>query len=578
MAAVDDRWGVRRRMPTGVGLGLRWAFMDEVLADPTLTQRDDDQPFAVPFFEIGPENYMRRGGFIPHALRSIAAHVPILSHGLMLNVGGDAPLDEDYLGPLGALLDSMDVAVHTDHLCWTGVDGHTLHDLLPLPTDAAAVEHCVDRIRRTADRLARPVALENISHYCRLGGGLDEAAFITEVLERADAPLMLDVGNVLVNATNYGFDPIAFLQALPLSRVVQMHVAGAERLPGMDGLLIDTHGADVPDEAAALMAWVVQRIGPVPIVLERDSAIPRWSELLTQVHALQSVYDTALALWDAQPPRPERVSRDVGLPVVIDSVVGIQRAVQRVVAVRSLPDLDSDSGRALLREAGAGPDDAQRLSDPLAVRLGVYRRLVRNGLTGVIDDFLPRTRAHLGADAFDDAVAAWLDSTGPTSRFFRDVPREFVAWWVAEGPSTALAVLDLARYEIARAVVEAVPSVNRVAVLDRIDLAQPLVLDDTVRLFQSTHPVLEDDATATRLLLYRDPDDEVAVWSLSPLAHAMLTRAMTGEVVGTAIPAAAADVDVELSPEILGRLSALLADLAERDIVRGCPASTAALT
>ncbi|MFZ6179713.1 DUF692 family multinuclear iron-containing protein [Nannocystis pusilla] len=285
------------KRPTGIGLGLRWAFLDEALAAPV-------DP-ALAFFEISPENYMRRGGYFPAALATIGERRPLLTHGLMLNVGAATGLDDAYLAELRAFLDALGVAEHTDHLCWTGRDGVCLHDLLPLPFSRRAARQVADQIRRAQDALARPLALENISYYAAAGAppGADRGAalagreleFLHEVLERADAGLLLDVNNVVVNAINHGFDADAFVADLPLDRVVRLHVAGGEVRPHLGGLVIDTHGAPVPPAVRALMGRVVARLGPLPVLYERDHNIPGYAELVAEVRELAAIYDAALA-------------------------------------------------------------------------------------------------------------------------------------------------------------------------------------------------------------------------------------------------------------------------------------------
>src|SRR5262245_2804791 len=137
--------------PTGLGLGLRWAFLEDVIAGPV-------DP-AITFFEISPENYMRRGGYFPAALRDVAATRPLLTHGLMLDVGAADGLDHDYLRALRGFLDELGVVEHTDHLCWTGPARVCLHDLLPLPFTTGSIGQVADQIRRAQDALARPLAL-----------------------------------------------------------------------------------------------------------------------------------------------------------------------------------------------------------------------------------------------------------------------------------------------------------------------------------------------------------------------------------------------------------------------------------
>ena len=272
--------------PTGVGLGLRGAFLRDVV------RGDADDKVA--FLEVAPENYMHRGGRSPKRLATLAERFPIITHGLMMSLGGTDPFDDAYMAELKAFLDRYDPPWHSDHICWSGMDGAVLHDLLPIPFTTETAKRVAGRIREAADRLERPMAIENISWYLQLGKStLDEAAFITEVLERADCGLLLDVNNVFVNATNHGFDAQAWVDAVPLERVVQLHIAGHE--PWDETLLVDTHGAEVRDEVRALLSYVIERTGPKPVLLERDSNIPPLSELLDEAASLQAVYDAALA-------------------------------------------------------------------------------------------------------------------------------------------------------------------------------------------------------------------------------------------------------------------------------------------
>ncbi len=276
---------------TGVGLGLRWSFIEDVLA----SVRGTRDHIPVDFFEVCPENYMRRGGYIPSALSEIREHVPILSHGLTLSLGGLGEMSREYLSELSSFVRSVGAPFHSDHLCFGGMGGKLVHDLLPLPFIEEAVSHVVSRVGRVRDAIGAPIAIENISYYVRPGAAeMSETAFIRAVLEEADAGFLLDVNNVYVNAKNFGFDPLAFIEALPLDRVVQIHVAGHEVKPE-HGRIIDTHGADAEDEVLALLSRVVQRTGPVPVLLERDNNIPPLDALLVELARVRRAYDLGLA-------------------------------------------------------------------------------------------------------------------------------------------------------------------------------------------------------------------------------------------------------------------------------------------
>jgi uncharacterized protein len=280
---------------TGVGLGLRWEFLDEVLA-----HLDEGAELPVPFFELSPENYMRRGGYFPAAIERVRTHAPLLTHGLTMSLGGLDPFDAGYLRALAEFLDRVAPPFHSDHLCFSGVDGRILHDLLPLPQTPAAAAHAAARIREAADRLGRPMAVENITYYLVPGRpALDEADFLIEVLERADCGLLLDVNNVYVNARNHGFDPVAFIEKIPAERVVAMHVAGHE-WRDEEEVFLDTHGAPVLDPVLDLLARAVARTGPLPVVLERDHNVPPLEALLAELRQVDAAYRRGLAAREAQ--------------------------------------------------------------------------------------------------------------------------------------------------------------------------------------------------------------------------------------------------------------------------------------
>jgi uncharacterized protein (UPF0276 family) len=268
----------------GVGLGLRWEFLAELL---------EERPTSIDFLEIAPENYMRRGGYYAAKLDEARGAWPVLSHGLTMSLGGVDPLDAEYLRDLRAMLDRVGAPWHSDHLCFGAAHGAILHDLLPVAFTRAAVERVADRVKRAQDAIGRPMAVENISFYVHPGRAeMSEAEFVARVCDRADCGLMLDVNNAFVNATNFGFDVDEWMRAVPLERVVQMHVAGHERFDEAGGsLVIDTHGADVCDPVLALLGRVLPRTGPVPVVLERDQAIPSLEGLLAEVARIRAVYD-----------------------------------------------------------------------------------------------------------------------------------------------------------------------------------------------------------------------------------------------------------------------------------------------
>jgi uncharacterized protein len=312
----------------GVGLGLRWEFLDDVLGalfgvgEGRGAGEGDDPLSAIAFFEVSPENYMRRGGFFPEALDRVRAAFPVLTHGLTMSIGGVDPYDAAYMRDLRRFLDRLCPPFHSDHLCFCGVDGRVLHDLLPLPLTRASAGHAADRVREAASRLERPMAVENITHYLVPGhASIAEADFLGEVAVRAGAGLLLDVNNVYVNAQNYGFDPIAFLKALPLERVVQIHVAGHER-SDEDDVILDSHGAPVIDPVLALLEWVIERTGPLPVLLERDNNVPSFAELMRELTGVREAYQRGLSARRTTSALPDNHER-IGPPSAERSLAGL---------------------------------------------------------------------------------------------------------------------------------------------------------------------------------------------------------------------------------------------------------------
>lgn len=278
----------------GVGLGLRWEFIDEIL----------ERKPELGFIEISPENYMGRGGFYDEALDRAAEIWPVVTHGLTMSLGGVDPLRPDYLTGLRAFLDRVKSPWHSDHLCFSTYGGVVLHDLLPVPFKKEEVGRIADRIKRAQDAVGRPLAVENVSFYLHPGKReMTEAEFIASVCEAADCGLMLDVNNAYVNATNFGFDVDAWMRTVPLDRVVQMHVAGHDWFTegdwvladgrGEGRLIVDTHGADVCDDVLALLERTLAKTGPVPVLLERDQSIPPLDVLLAEVERLEAIWERA---------------------------------------------------------------------------------------------------------------------------------------------------------------------------------------------------------------------------------------------------------------------------------------------
>jgi uncharacterized protein (UPF0276 family) len=268
------------RAPRGVGLGFRLKLAREMLAAPTTNAE---------FVEVAPENYLGTGGNRRRLLASARERWPIVAHGLCGDFAGAAPIDEELLSELKAFLQELDARWYSDHLCYTHAAGAELHDLIPLPFSGEAVRRAGKRIREVRERLELPIAVENASAYARMPGSeMDEPEFVQAVLEEADCMMLLDVNNVYVNSVNFEFDARAYIDALPLDRVVQLHVAGHHK--EREGLLVDTHGAPIIDPVYELFEYTWEKLPePVPVLLERDHNIPPLPELEAELSRLVEI-------------------------------------------------------------------------------------------------------------------------------------------------------------------------------------------------------------------------------------------------------------------------------------------------
>jgi uncharacterized protein (UPF0276 family) len=267
----------------GVGIGLRYAIARGIF--------ESDIP-EIRWLEIHPENYVQRGGRFRQVLERAAERWPLVTHGLSMGFGAVEPTEESYMRPLRVFLHELAVPWHSEHLCFSGADGVMLHDLMPLPFTREAVRTAIARIGEARDRLELPTAIENTNYYALCGRAeMPEVDFLLEVLEGADAKLLLDVNNVFVNSRNHGFDPRAYIDRMPKERVVQIHVAG--HFVREDALIIDTHGEAVRDEVYDLLEHTLRRTGPVPVLLERDQNFPPFEELVAEVQRLTAIYQRA---------------------------------------------------------------------------------------------------------------------------------------------------------------------------------------------------------------------------------------------------------------------------------------------
>lgn len=269
-------------MTSGFGLGLRTQHYNDFLAGP--------QP--VEWLEVISDNYMVDGGKPLAMLDKIRADYPMVMHGVSMSIGGIDGLDKNYLRKLKALEQRIEPMWISDHLCWAGVHGRILHDLLPLPYTHEALQVIKRNVDEAQEVLQRPLVLENVSSYVEYKASeMTEWEFLTEVSQATGCQILLDINNIYVSAFNHGFDPLRFIEGVPADRVVQFHLAG--HLNNGDHL-IDTHDHPVCDGVWDLYRQALMHFGYIPTMIERDADIPPLAELLSELDIARSIADDVL--------------------------------------------------------------------------------------------------------------------------------------------------------------------------------------------------------------------------------------------------------------------------------------------
>jgi len=270
---ASGRSALSREWQAAVGIGLKPVHFDGLLA----------RRAPLDFLEAHAENFLVAGGPLHHYLGRLRESYALHLHGVGLSIGGEEPLDETHLDRIARLVERYQPAVFSEHLAWSGHGGVYLNDLLPLPYNRTTLARVCEHVDRVQTRLGRSMLIENPSSYVTFrGASMDEGTFMREITRRTGCGLLLDVNNVFVSATNQGLDPPKLLDALPLHRTGQIHLAGFACDTSADGapLLIDDHGSPVDEAVWTLFDRALATIGPRPTMIERDNDVPALDVLI----------------------------------------------------------------------------------------------------------------------------------------------------------------------------------------------------------------------------------------------------------------------------------------------------------
>lgn len=368
----------------GFGLGLRIPHYAHIF----------EHAPPVDWFEIISENFMDTDGKAKRSLARIRERYPVVMHGIALSIGTVDPLNSEYLQKLKKLADEINPAWISDHLCWTGIAHKNSHDLLPVPYTEEALKHIVSRIKQVQDFLERPIALENPSTYLEFKTShIPEAEFIATMAKESGCHLLLDVNNVYVSCYNHRLDAKAYIDALPMGKVAQIHLSG-HRNYGTH--IIDTHDDHVVDEVWALYQYATHKAGrTINTMVEWDDKLPEWDVLYAELGKAKQ------AARDAQNYGP--------LP---DLAHDQPRYVANIIT--PLIETQSRLQDAILLGAGmdSAPDTWIRAKEQFtpADQLAVYVNAYRYRLYDVTAEDYPVLKHYLGNEAFNGLIHDFVNT------------------------------------------------------------------------------------------------------------------------------------------------------------------------
>lgn len=266
-------------IPPAAGIGLRAVHYRDVL---------DTRP-AIGWVEVHSENYFGAGGQPHHFLERIRALYPLSLHGVGLSLGSVDSLNQVHLAQLKRLARHYEPHFISDHLCWGSVGERYLNDLLPLPYTEEALQHVCQRIDEAQSVLGREILVENVSSYLQFSHStIAEWEFLAEVHRRTGCGILLDVNNIYVSSRNHDFDPLAYLSAIPVQAVKEIHLAGFD---SNGQILIDTHGKPVSGDVWPLYDQAIARFGATPTLMEWDTDLPALDVLVNEAHKAQDILD-----------------------------------------------------------------------------------------------------------------------------------------------------------------------------------------------------------------------------------------------------------------------------------------------
>ena len=386
----------------GFGLGLRTPHYADFLAA--------KQP--VDWLEIITDNFLVEGGKPLQMLDRIRQNYPMAMHGVAMSVGAAVGVDATYLQRVKALADRIEPMWVSDHLCWIGPGPEQLHDLYPLPYTDEVARHVIAQIRRAQDILQRRLVIENVSSYINFAGNAaSEWQFLSYIANSADCQLLVDVNNIYVSSVNHGFDPLDYLNALPPTRVQQIHLAGHA---DHGSYIVDTHDHPVAQPVWDLYAQACQRFGAVATMIERDDDIPPLPTLLQELGVAREIAARELTPRDAPAPLQNQTDKATGMQPWPRAAAVVQstdlQQLQRQLSQYLLDQVDEASASAVVDLLHTKPPASSQQ------RLGIYHHAYRARLAEVLADSFAKTNLYMGSDSFTEVATAFAVAYPPVTR------------------------------------------------------------------------------------------------------------------------------------------------------------------
>lgn len=519
----------RLELPSlGFGLGLRPSHYDFI---------KQNQP-NVDWFEIISENYMDTDGRPKRHLAEIKERYPIVMHGVSLSIGTVDPLNSDYLRQLKKLIDWVNPAWISDHLCWTGVAHGNVHDLLPVPYTESSLKHIVQRIQQVQSFLGRPIALENPSTYLEFNSSsMPEAEFMARMVEESGCWLLLDVNNVYVSCYNHRLDPKSYIDSMPLNRVVQVHLAGHENHVTH---LIDTHNGPVIDDVWQLYRYVVSQCQHLPnTMIEWDDNIPEFPVLYAELEKAKRIVTDPIV----EPlllPRFPHATYELPChtsPTLLDEQQWLQQAIF----------LEHSNSQVLNERV------KPKVNFSPEAQLGVYINAYKYRLFDVVYEDYPALKHYLRDDAFEKLLWQYIRachsdhyniaqfSLGMPDFISKIMPENRFIFELSTLEATILRVFDAPESEVLTA--ESLTHLTEASFMNaRLVMRKALVCLSFDYAVNDYYQCVMDETTAeapdapstSYLVVFRDND---TIWRLEmeALEFALFGKLLAGQVLTTAL-------------------------------------------